>query len=683
MSANELSESQTDVNELLKEPDQTKSYLLEIVEKYVSRSQNTLDGTLHPGLDASSSLVRFDAERHTFVANVPENDNTDLEKFSNEAQAEEEQFIQALKEYEMTAKDKYKTGINVDDVHTMQQVWDVVDQAMQKYQNDDDKRLWGRIRGAFRKLGEHEKAIDGWLGLLPKESHYLSVLCGGLKLILTAAARMRKVNEEIFEALQEIPSILNGAQRVLRVYRDSEKLQTYSSALYASVLKAMGHMLGYLRVKSLRKASKAFLAQSSFELKLSEKIVEIRRCRDAFNGEATVCSTEMLNKVQQVLSSVNKTSESVLQEIVSIEKFLGFAFQEQLRTQAEIRTGLKALEERDRELKRRQSELRQKLDAQTATLNSVMQLLKASPKGVEEAYIGRRRLDAPHSSNSLQLTFSNSKKVKQARRILLSRLDYDDEATRQDVVTNYALAATLCREDQERCLYAIKSAVLASWVQVPVPAVLLINGNSTKVQRRSALSFVCAKLVYSLDQLRSTSTSKESIFALHFFCGENVDRDGTNTPCGVVNSLLAQLLTACKRTDLSNVVKLGDFDSDDPGAVYERFECTLDELPETAVVFCIVDGLSFYVDDEKTSRDAERLFRWLVRLTRRRPKGRKGKKGCIFKLLITAPIRLHVWEVERLGGDEVLEVPRRLPNGGGFTEMKWELGIGRQLEELA
>lgn len=89
-----------------------------------------------------------------------------------------------MEEYEKSAEPKYKTNINPKDTHTMKDVWAIVDAAVEKYKVEDVKGFWGKIRKAFRKLGENNEVVDGWLGLLPTESNYLSVLCGGLKLIL-------------------------------------------------------------------------------------------------------------------------------------------------------------------------------------------------------------------------------------------------------------------------------------------------------------------------------------------------------------------------------------------------------------------------------------------------------------------------------------------------------------------
>lgn len=121
------------------------------------------------------------------MSSVPERiwaNRRQREKYYKDVSAEEQRFLEAMEEYERTADPKYKTRINLKETHTIEQVWAVVDSAVAKYNVEDVSGFWGSIRKAFRKLGEHNETLNGWLGLLPTESHYLSVLCGGLKMIL-------------------------------------------------------------------------------------------------------------------------------------------------------------------------------------------------------------------------------------------------------------------------------------------------------------------------------------------------------------------------------------------------------------------------------------------------------------------------------------------------------------------
>lgn len=91
-----------------------------------------------------------------------------------------------MREYESTVPGKYKTGIDPDKNHTIQQLQEVVAHAVQKHSENDSKGLWGKVNAAFLKLGNNKESINSWLGLLPGESEYMSVVCGGFKLILEA-----------------------------------------------------------------------------------------------------------------------------------------------------------------------------------------------------------------------------------------------------------------------------------------------------------------------------------------------------------------------------------------------------------------------------------------------------------------------------------------------------------------
>lgn len=275
---------------------------------------------------------------------------------------------------------------------------------------------------------------------------------------------------------------------------------------------------------------------------------------------------------------------------------------------------------------------------------------------------------------------------REARRLLISRLSFDEEAIREDVLTNIVLAMILPLEGQDRAVYVIKSPVLATWSNAIHSAMLLVNGNAKKVERRSPLTFVCAKLAESLYQVRrmSTGPDKHRVLAVHFFCGEHVDWQSSpnNSACGVANSILAQLLHQCKHVDLAPTIKLGDFENYDIDAVCIRFDKVLAQLPRETMVFCIIDGLSFYLDDEEREKEANRLVKWLIRFAK--PLRRKrGEERCVFKVLLTAAKRLHSAAIDDLQDDEVLNVPRTLARGGGFTDMKWELGAGQHVGGLA
>lgn len=263
----------------------------------------------------------------------------------------------------------------------------------------------------------------------------------------------------------------------------------------------------------------------------------------------------------------------------------------------------------------------------------------------------------------------------------MSRLSYEKDVPRADTRSNLRHAMSLSREDQDRAVYMMQSELLQSWLRTTRSSALLVNGRAyNSGSRRSPLSFVCAKLSNALRQARrSGSTQWEaSIIDLHFFCGEHEDwRDNPdNGPAGVLNSLLAQLLTHYKQYDLTLIKHLSTLDPFDVKALGRVFGQLLSQLPSTMMVFCIIDGLSLY-DDEERKEDAEKMLSKLISLTRR-------TGGCIFKLLLTAATELRLPTVEKLDEEEeVLRIPEVLEKGDGFTDMKWDMGAGRDIADLA
>lgn len=95
-----------------------------------------------------------------------------------------------MDEYLEFAKSDPKCSLDLAKVGNVRpdECWKVIMESIvevqKKYEVDTIKTPWGKVRKAFRKLGDNSGTFQSWLGLLPTESHYLSILCGGLKLIL-------------------------------------------------------------------------------------------------------------------------------------------------------------------------------------------------------------------------------------------------------------------------------------------------------------------------------------------------------------------------------------------------------------------------------------------------------------------------------------------------------------------
>jgi hypothetical protein len=104
------------------------------------------------------------------------------ETLYKDIEGDKREFLKAMELYEANADPKYKLHINMKETHSMKDVLNSIEEARKKY-DAKETGLFGPIRKAFRNLGEKENVCNAWLGLLPGESEYFSIICGGLKMI--------------------------------------------------------------------------------------------------------------------------------------------------------------------------------------------------------------------------------------------------------------------------------------------------------------------------------------------------------------------------------------------------------------------------------------------------------------------------------------------------------------------
>lgn len=120
-------------------------------------------------------------------------------------------------------------------------------------------------------------------------------------------------------------------------------------------------------------------------------------------------------------------------------------------------------------------------------------------------------------------------------------------------------------------------------------------------------------------------------------------------------------------------------DNSDVDDVLGLFRLSLKQLPSSFMVFCILDAVSFYIHNDRISKPTRRLLEGLVKLSNA---SKKSTERPAFKLLLTAPSRLRTEELNGLSQEQVLNVPKTLPNTGGFSVMKWDRAMRPQLEDV-
>jgi hypothetical protein len=90
-----------------------------------------------------------------------------------------------LLQYEKDLPIKSKTDIKVQSHDSWEDLLQLATGTLESY--NDDSGFCGKMKKMLRKLGDQSAALKAWSNLLPSQSEYFSILCGGLKIIITVS----------------------------------------------------------------------------------------------------------------------------------------------------------------------------------------------------------------------------------------------------------------------------------------------------------------------------------------------------------------------------------------------------------------------------------------------------------------------------------------------------------------
>lgn len=221
----------------------------------------------------------------------------------------------------------------------------------------------------------------------------------------------------------------------------------------------------------------------------------------------------------------------------------------------------------------------------------------------------------------------------------------------------------------------MQSPKLHVWIKVPESSILFVNGNDNASSRQFPLSFVCAKLMDSIQSITNAeSHASGGIFAHGFFCGQHLHpKDPNGGIDGMMRSLLGQLLVAHGNFKLTTVERLKRMDQSNVDSLCEMYFRLIMQLSRQETVFCTIDGMTFH-EGSWRCREALTVVGTLVRLMERCT----GDQHCVFKVLLTCSGTSRTL-YKKIAKKDVLWMPRKVSAQGGFTSMKWSASAGKEL----
>ncbi|GES65507.1 hypothetical protein AN7092.2 [Aspergillus terreus] len=507
-------------------------------------------------------------------------DDPDLGELYRDAMREQDRFREAMEAYEQTtAGSKFKTDVTSKSMHTWEEVLEEVNRASETYHSR--ATVWGKIRAGLHKLGDNSKVFDAWAGLLPSGSDCATVISGGLKLILAAAARLADLRHGIADALEEIPSLLTCIHQALNIFKRSKELHRCSAALYVSTLALLHHIVSWYRTKAIKKLGLGLLRQDAYEAKMDSLLQGLRTQSERFDKAARLCSYEAIEQTRQISIQNQQTlNDHVDRSITQWDSF-----------QNEIRSG--------------QASTQQEIHAMQQYLFGVMERFLGSHDSVDPKTGNVRGPMLPSDEaaterRALQMYL-------RSRDHAFTALGYTPSTLEADLTTNLDSLWTLPLPSQDRIIAAMQSPKLHTWITTPASSTLFINMNTPGTSPSS--SFLPAKLVQSI----TAQPSSNNIYILAFFCSAHTrSTDPDAGPSGMMRNLIGQLLQSHPGFDLSTVTKLRHLRRDDVHGLCEVFHELIRQLPDDVIVFCIVDGVTEFEDRMALKDTGEEVVRALV-----------------------------------------------------------------------
>ena len=187
-------------------------------------------------------------------------------------------------------------------------------------------------------------------------------------------------------------------------------------------------------------------------------------------------------------------------------------------------------------------------------------------------------------------------------------------------------AADIMFEDRGRAEQALTTTVFREWLLSPESAKLLIHGDFGVTNKVSPFTVLCATV---LQVFRVTA----GYIGLAFFCGLHLQGDEIQGPSVMIRSLVTQLLRQYPRQaiDPDAAIDLDAVAERSIEHLCELFVFLVRQLPPTVTVFCVVDGVNEY-EDEDYFDELDQVIVALLNLM-----DGENRSGARIKLLLASP----------------------------------------------
>ncbi|KAI0198182.1 hypothetical protein F4808DRAFT_265975 [Astrocystis sublimbata] len=499
------------------------------------------------------------------------------------------------------------------------------------------------------KLGRNSEVFQSWLDLLPA-GDYGSSIAGVFTLMIGAAGRYKKVQEEIFVALADIPEIIEHSQRYVKIYADTKDhyLEKRTFELFRTILRALINIMRFFNDSAFRKLSESFLKQKSYKDEITSSVKEVAKCAEKLREEALQCLHRRTHQQGRLLEQVSQNGDLTVHMLGQLYKML--------------RTGLSLYQGNNRT---------------EETNNVVHLLLQQTDATTSDSSFDHALEPVSKLHGNLETREQSAVASTYGVSLVIQLLCYDPSITSSDVDTCFESGLAL---DEMKKARAAALAIHPKFEEFMsgdlMSSALLINGRAdlSATEGISPLSFVMANLVRVSEQMKSLQARP---YVVKYFCSQHPPfYDSSGSPSPVTRTIMATLVGQLldEMTERGIEIDLSELNERDRKRVrnlrlkvlIKIFRILTFQIPPKSVLLCIIDDLSRY-EIGSHFNDVHEIVGKLTQLV-------KDHDKMTFKLLVTCEGR--ALEISQYFTDQTVDLAEEVEPADSDS---WKLSrMGKQ-----
>ncbi|KAK1525907.1 uncharacterized protein CCOS01_08325 [Colletotrichum costaricense] len=475
------------------------------------------------------------------------------------------------------------------------------------------------------------RRIEFLIELVPS-GDYTGTICGGLKLICSAAKRHHELVDVVLNALATLSQEIDATKTYVRLYAWSPLLRSAVETLYVAVLVAIEAMIKWLEglmkdFGGFRAGLRSIFAGENYGSELRDKITtSIDEASAHFDDAVRECFHLKFDGVAENILTLGNSLEEVHQ----------FQGDESNR--------------RAEEAKRQEIGLQKSFEAMKSLENVVHGLARDSKWQMEEIKALRAEINQQCQGKPQQVTNHYHLSIPQVTASqLLSALGFGllsnaetqaVSAIQRDSEFVVFMGKSLNPQNQGRITSVTQDFRFQHWFKSMNSEVLTISGmelDALHTDLVSPLSYMCSILARTLSRINCARP-------LAFFCRLHCDPDGPLPgSTGLLRSLISQIvLSSSDQIDLGFLAEtdLQTIRSYDLEVLWGVFENVVNQL-RSGVIFCMIDGVTF-LQSELHIRGMYLVMQWLGMLVK---DIQARNSGLVFKVMATSPVGSEYFRV--------------------------------------